>query len=101
LTWTVLIHPLVWKEDLPKLDAAGQKRILKTIRKKLAVDPEGYGEPLRGDLAGYWKLKVEDFRVVYSIKKDVVTVKVLKVGARRDFEVYEAMIRRIPKILDF
>lgn len=101
MIWKVLIHPLVLKEDLPQLDAAWQRRVLKTIRKKLTVDPEGYGEPLRGALAGYWKLKVEDFRIVYSIKKDVVTVKVLKVGARRDFEVYEAMVRRIPKILDF
>jgi len=101
LTWKVLIHPLVVKEDLSQLDAAWQKRFLKAIRKKLTVDPKGYGEPLRGALVGYWKLKVEDFRIVYSIKKDVVTVKVLKVGARRDFEVYEAMARRIPKLLDF
>ncbi len=101
MTWKVVLHPLVVKEDLPKLDAGWQRRVLKTIRKKLTADPEGYGEPLRGELSGYWKLKIEDFRVVYSIKKDVVTVKVLKVGARRDFEVYEEMVRRIPKILDF
>lgn len=100
MTWKVLIHPLVLKEDLQKLDAASQRVVLKAVRKKLTVDPEGYGEPLRGDLSGYWKLKISDFRVVYSIKKDVVTVKALAVGARRDFEVYEAMIRRIPKILD-
>ena len=100
MTWRASIHPLVWKEDLPRLDAAWQRRVLKAIRKKLTIDPKGYGEPLRGDLSRYWKLKIEDYRVVYSIKKEIVTVKVIKIGARRNSEVYEEMIHRIPKILD-
>lgn len=98
--WRVLIHPLVDKEDLSRLDPSVQKKILKTIRKKLTADPEGFGEPLRGEFSGFWKLKAGDYRVVYTIKKEKVLVKVIKVGARLDFEVYEALVKRIPKILD-
>lgn len=98
--WEVLIHPLVSKEDLPKLDPFVQKKILKAIRKKLTREPKSFGEPLRGEFAGYWKLKSEDYRVIYTIKKERVLVKVIKIGARRDFEVYEALVKRIPKILD-
>lgn len=98
--WRVLIHPLVIKKDLGKLDPGIQKKILKAIRKKLTVDPENFGLPLRNEFSGYWKLRVEDYRVIYSIKKERILVKVIKVGARRDFEVYEELARRIPKILD-
>ena len=65
------------------------------------LDPEGFGSPLRSEFAGYWKLRVDDYRVVYTVKKDKVLVKVIKNGARKDFEAYEALIKRIPKILDF
>lgn len=100
MVWQVLIHPLVLKEDLSSLDAGIQKKILKAIRKKLTVAPEDFGAPLRGEFSGYWKLRIDDFRVVYTIKKEKVLVKVIKVGARRDFEVYEDLVKRIPKILD-
>lgn len=100
MTWEVALHPLVWKEDLAKLDPSLQKKILKAIRKKLTVDPEGFGSPLRGEFSGYWKLRVGDYRVIYSIRKEKVLVKVIKIGARRDFEVYEKLVKRIPQILD-
>lgn len=86
---------------MKKIDTSHQKIIFKTIRKKLQTDPEKYGEPLRGELTGYWKLKVTDYRVIYTIKAEAVLVKVIKVGARRDFEVYQEMIKRIPDILNF
>ena len=100
ISWQVIIHPLVLKEDLPKFDGSIQKKILKAIHKKLTVDPENFGSPLRGEFSSYWKLRIEDYRVIYSIKKEKVLVKVIKIGARRDFEVYEELVKRIPKILD-
>ena len=99
--WQVLIHPLVFTQDFKKIDSSDQKQIIKTIRKKLATDPQVYGKPLTETLKGYWRLRVGDYRVVYSILEDRVLVKVIKVGIRRDSEVYEEMVRRIPKILDW
>lgn len=97
----VLIHPLVLSEDFRKIDPADQKKIIKTIRKKLSTDPHAFGKPLTGSLKGYWRLRIGDFRAIYSIVEERVIVKVIKVGIRRDSEVYEEMMRRVPKILGF
>lgn len=71
---------------------------MKAVEKKLSVDPEGYGRPLRGPLAGYWKLRVDDYRVIYRIVRDRIEVLVVMVGIRRDFEVYRQMLHRIDKL---
>ena len=65
---------------------------------KLAVAPEAYGERLRAELHGYWKLRVGEYRVIYDIRKDVVTVLALKIGYRRDDEVYEQMSKRLRRL---
>ena len=86
--WSVQIHPLVFKEDFSKIDRAAQQRIIKAVYKKLAIAPEEYGKPLTSSLKGYWRLRVDDYRVVYRIEKERVQVFVIKVGIRRDDEVY-------------
>ncbi len=93
--WSVLIHPLIFKEDFKKIDLSARQRIIKTIRKKLSTDPQAYGHPLSAELKGYWRLRVDDYRVIYSIIHEQVLVKVIKVGIRRDAEVYEEMINRL------
>lgn len=93
--WSVLIHPLIFKEDFKKIDLSARQRIIKAIRKKLSIDPHAYGHPLSGELKGYWRLRVDDYRVIYSIIQEQVLVKVIKVGIRRDAEVYEEMIKRL------
>ena len=96
--WKIKIHHLVLKEDFKKIDRHDQSIILKTIYKKLSIEPGKYGAPLRSNLKGYWKLKISHYRVVYRIEKKLVQVLVLKVGMRRDEEVYKEMVRRIKKI---
>ncbi len=92
--YTVMIDELIFKEDFRKIDKSDQQKIIKAIRKKLTRDPEGFGAPLRGDLKGLWKLKVGPFRVVYEIKKKEILVYVVKVGFRRDEEVYREVLKR-------
>jgi len=91
---TVLIDELVFKEDFRKIDKPDQKKIIKAIRNKLTKDPEGFGAPLRGDLKGLWKLRVGQYRVVYQIKAREIMVYVVKVGFRRDEEVYREVLKR-------
>ncbi len=93
--WKVEIHPLVFKEDFPKIDRSAQARIIKTIHKKLAIAPIEYGKPLAGDLKGYWRLRVDDYRVIYRVAKERVHVFVIKVGIRRDDEVYRQFSVRL------
>ena len=95
--WKIKIHHLVLKEDFKKIDRRDHSIILKTIYKKLSIEPEKYGDPLRNNLKGYWKLKISHYRVVYRIEKKLIQVLVLKVGMRRDEEVYKEMFRRIKK----
>ncbi len=96
--WAITFHPLVLKEDFKKIDPKNQRQILGQIVKKLSIDPEAYGKALSGELHGYWRLRTGDFRVIYRILKDRIEVLVVKIGIRRDFEVYEKFLLRLKKL---
>jgi mRNA interferase RelE/StbE len=73
------------KKDLRKLGKAVAEEVLRHIKKKLETDPASYGDPLSGDLAGYYKLRVGDHRIVYKIVDDgTVWILVLAVGKRSE-----------------
>lgn len=72
------------RKELKKLGRSVAAEILSHIDKKLTTRPEEYGEPLHGDLAGYRKLRVSGFRVVYRVVADRVLVLVLAVGKRNE-----------------
>jgi mRNA interferase RelE/StbE len=91
----VLIDELVIKKDFKKIDTTGQQRIIKTIRKKLTIKPKEFGKPLAGDLKGYWKLRIGEYRVIYEIDEEKVLVYVILVGYRRDEEAYKKVITRL------
>ncbi len=96
--WQVEIHPLVWEDDFPRIDLAAKKRILKAIRAKLTTHPEQLGKPLTGPLKGLWRLRVDDYRVIYRIEKDKLVVLIVKVGIRRNAEIYTEAIPRLKKL---
>lgn len=93
--WQIKIHRLVLEEDFKKIPSFEQKQILRSIQKKISVDPEACGRPLRGEFSGYWRMRVGDYRVVYKISKDEVLVYVIKVGIRRDDRVYRELLSRL------
>lgn len=99
MTWKVVFHPLVESEDLPALQKPARRQVLKAIRLRLTADPQSYGEPLRRELFGYWKLRVGDYRVIYKVEKQEVMVLELKIGMRKDSQVYAEMIARLRKPL--
>ncbi|MEC9283759.1 MAG: type II toxin-antitoxin system RelE/ParE family toxin [Bdellovibrionota bacterium] len=75
------------KKDLKKISQDNQYIIKRTIEDKLQTEPLKYGLPLRRSLKGYMKLRIGDYRVIYSIEKQIVTVHIIKIGHRR--EVYK------------
>jgi mRNA interferase RelE/StbE len=95
MTYLLRFHPLIFKEDFKHIDRPQQQRLIRTIEKKLTTGPDQYGRPLSGTLHGYWKLKVGEYRVVYRIEKQEVTVYVLTIGFRRDQEVYLEALKRM------
>ncbi len=82
---------LVMEVDIPLLDNSVQKQINSAIEKKLVTFPEIYGEPLRGKLSGYWKLRVGDWRVVYLIGDNEVFI----LGIRHRSRIYKVIQKRI------
>jgi len=53
--------------DIKSLDGSIRKQLRKVLERKLAVDPEGYGLPLRGALTNYWKHEFGNHRIVYQL----------------------------------
>ena len=96
--WQVEIHPLVWEEDFARLDPPARVQITKAIRHKLATHPTEFGKPLSGLLRGYWRLRVGPYRVIYRIGQHRLVVVVVKVGIRRDAQIYTEAIPRLRKL---
>lgn len=69
--------------DIKALDGSVRNQLRNILEKKLAIDPEGYGLPLRGSLAGYWKHQFGNHRVVYLIYPQHHVVVVCSVGVRK------------------
>lgn len=68
---------------IKRLDGSIRAQLRKVLEKKLAVDPEGYGLPLRGLLANYWKHQFGNHRIVYRINREQHVVVVCAVGVRK------------------
>ena len=63
-------------KDIDAIPANMRARIRKAIENRLMTKPDEYGERLRKDLAGAWKLRVGDYRVVFDLapRQELVTV---------------------------
>lgn len=58
--------------------------ILKNIEKKLTIDPYAYGKPLVKQWKNHHRLRVGDYRVIYRIQDEIVTVLIVEVDHRKD-----------------
>lgn len=83
--WRVEFNQEAAKE-LRKLGASARQLILRYLRQRIATaeDPRRFGKPLSGDLAGLWRYRVGDYRLVATFEDQTFVVLVLTVGHRRD-----------------
>ena len=84
MTFRILIAPparRALESTLPEFIAAAAWEF---IQDPLAENPHRVGKPLKGDLSGFWSARRGEYRVVYEIDDDVVTVIILRIGHRRD-----------------
>jgi mRNA interferase RelE/StbE len=79
-------------EDLPVIPENLQHRIVRAIEARLTSEPEKYGTRLRRSLAGLWKLRVGDYRVVFEIQPKRVRIWAIVHRKRA----YEEAARRWP-----
>ncbi len=73
MSFTLIFHPDVAR-DIAPLNTTLKERLKTAISERLTTEPALYGKPLRATLKGYWKLRVGDYRVVFAICGDEVTV---------------------------
>ena len=82
--WTVELTDVA-ERQLRKLDGAVQKRILDWLDDRIegCKNPRHFGEPLKGDRAGFWRYRIGDYRVLCDIQDNKLVVLALTIGHRR------------------
>ena len=69
------------ERDLRRIDRSRLKRLVGVLESKLSEDPH-IGKALSGEFEGLYRIRIGDYRVVYSIMSK--TVLVLRIAHRKD-----------------
>ena len=71
--------------ELRKLDVQSRKMIVAYLEERIegGEDPRRFGKPLKADLAGLWRYRVGDYRIVCRIGDRELVVLVLSAGHRK------------------
>jgi len=69
------------ENDLPEYVAAAAWEF---IMGALAESPQRVGKPLLGELVGLWAARRGQYRVIYAIHDEIVTITIVRVAHRRD-----------------
>jgi mRNA interferase RelE/StbE len=88
MNWTYSFDERAFKE-LRKLGTQAQRDIISYLDERISseADPRRFGKGLKADLAGLWRYRVGDCRILCQIRDRELLVLVVAVGHRRD--VYE------------
>ncbi|WP_278574822.1 type II toxin-antitoxin system RelE family toxin [Fusobacterium ulcerans] len=74
------------KKELKKLDISVQKTLLKWINKNLmdCDNPYIHGKVLVGNLKGYWRYRVGNYRLICNVEDDVLVILIVEIGHRSE-----------------
>ncbi len=88
MSWVYRFDDRALKE-LKRLGKPAQRAIITYLDERIAgeEDPRRFGKGLKATLAGLWRYRVGDYRILCQIQDLEVVVLVVAVGHRRD--VYE------------
>ena len=82
MTYAIEVLPAT-ERDLRKVHPEIRARIRGAVL-KLAVDPRPPGARALKDRPGYLRVRVGDYRIIYTVKDDVLLVTVVRLGHCRD-----------------
>ncbi len=70
--------------DFAKLDKAIQRRVFQFLHRRVAPspDPRVFGKPLMHELAGLWRYRVGDYRILCHIEDEKLTVLIVDIDHR-------------------
>ena len=71
-------------EDLKSLDKKTQKKILRRVKEYLPQNPASLGNPLKGTFKGFFRYRIGNIRIIYTLDYENETVSILKIGDRKD-----------------
>ena len=72
------------ERQLAELPERFRRQVVARIR-TLAANPRPAGVVfLRGEWAGYYRIRSGNYRVIYTVKDDVLLVVIVRIGHRRD-----------------
>jgi mRNA interferase RelE/StbE len=79
------------QRQVDRLPGNMRQRVKRTIA-ALAFDPRpSSAEELGEELAGFWRIKLDDYRIIYSVYDDVVIVEIVRV-IRRTAKTYAGLV---------
>ena len=82
------ISTIKFKEDLSKLDNSIKISILKYIKKlELSDNPKAYGKELSGNMAGLYRFRINNYRLITKIEEKKLIIYALGLGHRS--KIYE------------
>lgn len=83
----------VLDEDISRLD----KKVKRILEKKIEtlIETPLLGLPLRGDLAGCYKLKISKYRIIYKIYNERLVILIITIGKRDNLIVYKIAEKRM------
>ena len=83
MTWHVVLSDSA-RRDLKKLDKHTQRIIIDWLDQHLegCENPYASGKGLTENLAGFWRYRVGDYRILARIEHGTITIHVLRIGHR-------------------
>lgn len=83
MSWEILFTKKAQKQ-INSLDKTIQLRIKKAIKERLMQNPQLHLEPVVGDMTGFYKFRVGDYRLICTKKDAELVVIVVEMGHRRE-----------------
>lgn len=89
MTWKIKYAESAVK-SLLALDRQQARRIKRYLDERIATadNPRSFGHGLTSNLAGLWRYRVGDYRIIVEIQDQSLVVLALRIGHRR--EVYDS-----------
>ena len=83
MVWRIDLGPRA-QRALRKLDRQTAARIVAYLEATATGDPRARGKALTGELAGFWRYRVGDWRVICRLEDARLVVLIIDLGHRSD-----------------
>ena len=72
------------EKQLNKLDDSMKLKIMRYIKQNLnnTDNPKKFGKALRYNLKGFWRYRVENYRIIAKIEEDKLVILIVQVNKR-------------------